>query len=366
MATINPNSWRGVNVSCSICQLLAIEYRRSPFTKNFYIMNIPPPSSTASPHYDLLIVGAGIAGLAAGRMAQHAGLKVMLIDKGLRVGGRVSTRRSDGFVFNHGAQFATSRSSDFGDILRAADTAGMATNWQIGDKKMVVVGTPIMRALPMFLAKCLPIQQNRRIAKIIHKTDHIQCVDTNNVSLTARKVICTAPAPQTATLVADDFHDLAATASYAAYAPCLTVMLGLVNDEVLPKIPVKSPQHNIGWAVSETARPGAKQHRPALTIQADAEWSATHKHDSADCIIKGLIEKYQMSTGLQIGEVLYAHVHCWLHAKVTTPCPADSIICQKNLAIAGDWLGGARIENAFISGQRAFMALHQTHARPSI
>ena len=73
-----------------------------------------------------------------------------------------------------------------------------------------------------------------------------------------------------------------------------------------------------------------------------------------------------MSTGCQIGEVLHAHVHRWLYAKVTTPSPADSIICQKNLAIAGDWLGGARIENAFRSGQRAFIALHQTHARPSI
>ena len=98
-------------------------------------MTVPPPSSNGSPHYDLLIIGTGIAGLAAGRMAQQAGLKVMLIDKGQRVGGRVSTRRIDGFVFNHGAQFTTSRSADFGNILQAASTAGMATDWQIGDKK---------------------------------------------------------------------------------------------------------------------------------------------------------------------------------------------------------------------------------------
>ena len=110
-------------------------------------MSVPPPSSQASPHCDLLIIGAGIAGLAAGRMAQQAGLKVIMIDKGRRVGGRVSTRRIDGFVFNHGAQFVTSKSSDFGDVLHAANTAGMATNWQIEDKKTVVIGTPMMRFL---------------------------------------------------------------------------------------------------------------------------------------------------------------------------------------------------------------------------
>ena len=74
-------------------------------------MTPTPPSSTASPHYDLLIIGAGIAGLAAGRMAHQSGQKVMLITKA-GVGGRVSTRRDDGFIFNHGAQFASSNSSD--------------------------------------------------------------------------------------------------------------------------------------------------------------------------------------------------------------------------------------------------------------
>ena len=58
------------------------------------------PSSKASTHYDLLIIGAGIAGLAAGQMAQQAGQKIMLIDKGRRVGGRVSTRRRDSAAAN--------------------------------------------------------------------------------------------------------------------------------------------------------------------------------------------------------------------------------------------------------------------------
>ena len=116
----------------------------------------------------------------------------------------------------------------------------------------------------------------------------------------------------------------------------------------------------------ETARPDAARHRPALTIQAGAAWSVAHKDDRPDSIIKQLFEKYQLATGCQIGEILHAHEHRWLYAKVTTPSPVDAIICQKNMAIAGDWLGGARIEHAFISGQRAFMELNQTYARPSI
>ena len=307
--------------------------------------------------YDLLIIGAGIAGLSAGRMAQRAGYSVMLIDKGRRVGGRVSTRRSDGFIFNHGAQYITARTVEFAEALAAATSVGMATNWQIDPAKKVVIGAPMMRTIPSFLAEGLPIQQNRRIARISRKEDHILCVDTDGKALSAGHVICTAPAPQTATLLASDFPGLAATAASAAYAPCATIMLGLADDSHLPATPLHAPQHDIGWAMRETARPHAASMRPALTIQASAEWSAAHINDTDDTSIAQLIDKYQLASGCSVGNILHAQAHRWLYAKVTTAAAPDAMICQDNLAIAGDWLGGARVEHAFTSGIRAVQAL---------
>ena len=107
-------------------------------------MSAATNASTAPPHYDLLIIGAGIAGLAAGRMAQRAGYSVMLIDKGRRVGGRVSTRRSDGFMFNHGAQYITARTDEFTEALSAATSAEMAGSWQIDPAKNVVIGLSLI------------------------------------------------------------------------------------------------------------------------------------------------------------------------------------------------------------------------------
>ena len=167
-------------------------------------MSAATNTATTPPDYDLLIIGAGIAGLAAGRMAQRAGYSVMLIDKGRRVGGRVSTRRSDGFIFNHGAQYITAKTDEFTEALAAATSAGMAGNWQLDSAKNVVIGAPMMRAIPGFLADGLPIQQNRRIARISHQADHIACIDTEGDALRAGQVICTAPAPQTATLLASN------------------------------------------------------------------------------------------------------------------------------------------------------------------
>ena len=74
--------------------------------------------------FDLVIIGAGISGLAAARAAHNAGQHVVVIDKGRRIGGRVSTRRADGFTFNHGAQFVTASGDGFSAVLQAATTAG--------------------------------------------------------------------------------------------------------------------------------------------------------------------------------------------------------------------------------------------------
>ena len=320
-------------------------------------MSAATNASTAPPHYDLLIIGAGIAGLAAGRMAQRAGYSVMLIDKGRRVGGRVSTRRSEGFTFNHGAQYITARTDEFTEALGAATSARMAGNWQINPAKNVVIGAPMMRAIPSFLAEGLPIQQNRRIARISRQADHILCVDADGNALRAGQVICTAPAPQTAALLVSDFPGLAVTAASATYAPCVTIMLGLANDSYLPTTPLHAPQHDIGWAMRETARPHAASTRPALTIQASAEWSAAHINDTDDTSIAQLIDKYQLASGCSVGDILHAQAHRWLYAKVTTAAAPNALIYEHNMAIAGDWLGGARVEHAFTSGVRAVQAL---------
>ena len=51
----------------------------------------------------ILIIGAGISGLLCGKRLTEAGQSVLILDKGRNKGGRLSTRRTDGAVFHHGA-----------------------------------------------------------------------------------------------------------------------------------------------------------------------------------------------------------------------------------------------------------------------
>ena len=62
----------------------------------------------------VVVVGAGLAGLMAARRAAAAGHEVVLFDKGRSPGGRLATRRIGTAAFDHGAQFFTVRTDEFG------------------------------------------------------------------------------------------------------------------------------------------------------------------------------------------------------------------------------------------------------------
>ena len=54
--------------------------------------------------YDVIIVGAGIAGLTAAKILKAANKKILLIESSDGVGGRVRTDHKDGFLLDRGFQ----------------------------------------------------------------------------------------------------------------------------------------------------------------------------------------------------------------------------------------------------------------------
>jgi renalase len=320
--------------------------------------------------YDLIILGSGIAGLAAARLAEKHNKSVLVVDKGRRLGGRVSTRRKNGFLFNHGAQFVTAWGNEFSALLADARNAGSLKDWRINPGKTVQIGAPSMRDLPQFMARGIEIRQQIEVTSIAHIGPYIGFFDDTGLIASGRQAIVSAPAPQSARLLKNVYPDLAATAQLTSYDPCWTIMLsletdirriGMSQDQLFP---MRNEAAGIGLAVPETLRfadgPALNTSEPsALTIQASGAWSQKHLDDDPQFVIARLCKIWTETAGQPLPSIVDASAHLWLYAKVTRAADDDAKRHSNDgkMAIAGDWLGGSRVEHAFDSGVKAYIGL---------
>ena len=322
----------------------------------------------------IVIIGSGLAGLRAGQLLQEAGHKVLIIDKGRRLGGRMSTRRADGFLFNHGAQFITARTKRFCTVCEAAQAAGKLAKWPLDGREDALSGTPAMRGLAEFLGQGLRIEQEIEVEQIARDENGLITLSlTDKTQITCQHLLVTCPAPQTARLLATAAPSLAAAAAKVIYAPCWTVMAGFTEPLALPAAPVQTQTGVLGWVTYEAQRPEADG-LFALTIQASADYSAAHLEDTREDVSKDLLAAFTDTQNNDFPVPSYLAAHRWRYAKVEQPCAAQDPFFLRHhggtIAVAGDWHpaetdsgrrgSGARAEDAFLSGERAAFRLMET------
>ena len=69
-------------------------------------------------NYDIIIVGAGIAGLACAQKCSESNRDFLLIEKSDRIGGRVGSLRNDSYVFDLGFQVYNTAYNTTNKLLR--------------------------------------------------------------------------------------------------------------------------------------------------------------------------------------------------------------------------------------------------------
>ena len=314
------------------------------------------------------VIGAGIAGLACTTTLAQAGIGVTLLEKARRPGGRVATRRVDGLLFNHGAQFATAHGSDFAGLLAGLATQGIAASWPAaGGEGRRLSFRPGMSALPAAMAEQAGIAgaqlRTERHAAFLHReagrwqVRHLDAADIRPGATASEggelsgpfdAVLIALPGHQAATLLATVGHRFAAPANAALIAPCWAVMVRFAEPvggcDVL-----QSSTSPVAWAAREGSRPGAEAAADHWVLHASSDWSRAHLEDSAEVAGAALVAAFRAETGAAAPDLLLAHR--WRYAKAETPLGAACLWEEANrLGVCGDWCLGGRVEAAYDSG----------------
>ena len=322
----------------------------------------PSPSlnSTISRSVDVLVIGAGMAGLSAAAALQKAGRKPVIIDKGRGVGGRMATRRIAEATIDHGAQFVTARDPRFEEVLKNASVAGAAVEWCRGfnataDGHVRWRGKPGMSSLTKHLAMGLEIVQEKQVTSLHPKAGHWSITMADGETWSADAVILTAPVPQSLVLLdaGGVVLEQALKQRLAAieYERCLAVMAVLDGPSQLPPPGGFAPTHGpIAWIADNQLKGVSTE--PAITLHATDAFSVAHWDQDRDDTARLLLEAAEEWIGTSIKSY---QVHGWRYSKPkqTDPLPCAVVNSAPTLVLAGDAFAGPRVEGAALSGWAA-------------
>lgn len=296
----------------------------------------------------IVIIGAGIAGLACARQLADAGLATVLLDKGRGLGGRVATRRVGSLQFDHGAQYVNAHGAGFGAVLSALGDTNALAGWQDGTGRTHSVGMPGMSAIPKALGAGLDIRQGAKVARLVQDGDG-WVLHLDDGILRAARVVVTVPAPQVAGLLGMD-HPLVAALASVRLAPCLTLMAAITAPA--PFITRQDADDPLSWIAQDSAKPGRPQNAATLWVaQAGEAFSHAHLEESPTAIASSMLPLLCDRLGIAPGSVIYAAAHRWRHARVTRALGMPFLrSADATLYLGGDWCIGPRVEAAWTSG----------------
>ena len=314
-------------------------------------------------HTDILIIGAGLAGLSAANAVQAAGHNVLVVDKGRGLGGRLAGRRIDNASFDHGAQFMTTRNPKFVEQVSQWIEAGVAEEWYSSfpgqaNSHARYRGVPTMTAIAKHLAVGASVKLATKVESL--KVDNLGwiCQLENGGSIRSRSLVITSPVPQTLDLLSTGKvtlpKDKQVRLNRISYESCIAVMAILDQPSVM-----KSPgalaldDGPIAW-ISDNYQKGVSA-IPAVTIHGSDDFSAKHFKDDHDQVARQLIDAAKPYLG---ANVIDFQVHGWRYSKPIIVDDSPCMLVSENtdlppLILAGDAFAGPRVEGAVLSGWAA-------------
>ncbi|PKH43525.1 hypothetical protein SAMN05192575_108168 [Nocardioides alpinus] len=303
----------------------------------------------------VVVVGAGLAGVACARELRSAGVGVRVLDRGHRVGGRMASRRLWGLerATDLGASYLTVTDPEFGAVVDGWAARGLAAPWTdafcvLGEDEPRMTSGPTrwgalggLRSLVEDVASDLDVE----------KVELADVADLDG----AAAVVLAMPDPQAVRLCGD--HPVAQLLT-REWEPVLALAARWPErtwDDLSPSGRFDGAFVNddpaIGWVADDGRRRG--DGAPVLVVHSTPELAAQHLADPS-AAAPDLVAAVRRL--MDLDEPADVHVHRWTFARPVGERAASYALVDGAggpVGVCGDgWGPKPKVETAWLSGAR--------------
>ncbi len=330
------------------------------------------------------IIGAGIAGLTAGRELVKAGHEVTIIEKSRGFGGRMATRysgKNNATKLDHGASYFRAESPDFQEFTAELIEKNLIRIWgknfTFYDGENLIdrnpnpgASTPFtavngMNSIGKYLSRWVDVKTNTRAGGLTYFGKNRTRKRTWMVNLTSRDtfeadaVIIALPAPQAYGLLNTTIDEtntlkMVRVIDDIDYKPCYSLMLGYGDTDVPDWQGIVCQQSHLDFISNEsTKREGNGE--SAFVLHASESFTKQNRQQPEEFIQKKMIEEFANIAGSWALSPNWQQLHFWRFSrakKVLDDYYLDHTDPEAPLALIGDYFRGNTVDHAYSSGYR--------------
>ncbi|GAB3027973.1 hypothetical protein GCM10011376_16680 [Nocardioides flavus (ex Wang et al. 2016)] len=298
---------------------------------------------------EVVVVGAGLAGVACARELRAAGVGVRLLDRGHVPGGRMASRTLWERRVDLGASYFTVSDDGFAAVVDDWAGRGLAREWTdtfavLGDEERDSSSGPVrwgathgLRSLVEDLAAGLGVERQQ-----------VESVE----ELDADVVVLAMPDPQAVRLVGE--HPVARSLD-REWEPVIAVAARWAERTWDLDGAFVNGDPDLGWIADDGQRRG--DGAPVLVAHTTPELASRHLADPAGA---GPVAVRALRRLLDLGEPADVHVHRWTFARPVgdREDPFALVEGDRLVGVCGDgWGSSPKVETAWLSGVRLGRAL---------
>lgn len=315
----------------------------------------------------VVVVGAGVAGLAAADVVAAAGHEVVVFDKGRSPGGRLATRRIRAARLDHGAQFFTVRGDELAARVEHWRAEGTVAVWCHGfgvpDGYPRYVAPGGMTAIAKALAAPLDVRCEHLVFTIRPSPGGWRVTTDDGIEHPCDAVVITCPLPQAVALLVESGVALPQPLVATEYDRTIALLAVLDRPSGVPPPGGIRFEELGGGTLSFVADNHAKgvSPVPALTVHASPSWSEANWDSSIGEVTGELVSAAAPILG--DAAITEMQVKRWRFATPRSLWPEPCWVAPGGtLVLAGDAFAGPRetgsnLEGAFTSGLAAARTL---------
>ncbi|MBD3881961.1 FAD-dependent oxidoreductase [Phormidium tenue FACHB-886] len=337
---------------------------------------------------DVVVVGAGMAGLICAQQLQRSGYRVVVIEKSRGLGGRVATRRLAGTWADHGLRCLEVQGDLTSLLIQTLVQQGILHRWTETIHDWTTTGLQVspvqhpryaaaegITAVAKALGAGLEIRRAQRVQAIAFQPDRswkltLETGAGSGAEVASLAVVLAIPAPQALLLlqpIADWLpDDLLAALRSVQFAPCITSIAAypIKYAAKFQNLPWQAVQFPAGATLAWVGLEGSKRSiessestetSPTLVVQSSAAFAELHLDDTdLQPVGQHLLTQAAEALLPALAEAEELQVHRWRYAFVSQPWQNTSLqAASLPLVCCGDWCGGDRLESALNSGLAA-------------